>query len=129
MKQTTALLWLRAMLAVAGAFFVAGICGAFVAGRLNLWATPIAGAVAAFAVVSSAYLFAPSHRRRSAVVVFVVGAAAAWYFVGNSWYPESYREQAYLRSHAPFACTLAGGLVGVLFALISHRRALHGHGA
>jgi hypothetical protein len=116
MDRTSLFYWFRATLAVIGAFVVCGLLGAFATGWLHLWETPITGCIAAFGVVMSAYLFAPSYRLTSALVAFAVGAAAAWKLIGHEDFPESYGPLAYQPTHIPFIATLGGGIAALALA-------------
>ena len=105
--------WLVAILAVLGAFFVAGIAGAFATSKLGFWGIPGAGFCAAFAVVTAAYISAPHHRFQFSACVFVVGAVVAWQFLEPSSYPESYGSLAYQSTHLPLLTTCIGGILAL----------------
>ena len=130
MKQVSMLAWSRAAFAVFGAFLGAGIAGAVAADALGIWAEPVAGACAAFAVVLSAYLFAPAGRLRVAFAALVLGALAAWHIVGDASFPESYGGQAYLPTELPLICTIGAALLALGCAtLLSRRLSIRSHGA
>ncbi len=57
MKHASMLAWSKATFAVIGTFLVAGLTGAAAADELNLWAEPVAGACAAFAVAPTSPRF------------------------------------------------------------------------
>lgn len=117
------LAWPQALFAVLGVFVVAGLGAAVAANLAGLWEKPVAGCVAAFSVVLSAFLFAPRHKTACALVTFFAGATTAWMLVGQSYFPESYGAPlAYQPTHIPFLVTLAGGCLGLLSALVLHRR-------
>lgn len=114
--------WMLALLAVLGAFFVAGLLGAFVAGALGRWPEPVAGFAAAFAVVLVSYVSAPSHRLPAAMAALAAGAVVAWHFLSSSFYPERYVDKAYEPTYLPLIATYLGGLLGLLMATIHSRR-------
>ena len=114
--------WTLASLAVLGGFFVAGLTGSFIADYLGLWHLPGAGFAAALAVVLITYFASPSHKLRSASIAFAIGAFVAWGFIEPYWYPETYGDLAYQETHLPFVATLAGGILGLLFAFLHRSR-------
>ena len=122
MDRTIIIAWLKASLLIVGAFFASGIFAGWGAGVLHLWDTPIAGCVAAFSVVLTAYLTAPAHRIWAACLTFAAGAIVAWHFIGNSVYPESYGSMGYQPTHLPFLSTLSGGLAALALAFALRRR-------
>ena len=112
MNSTVAKSWALALLAVAGAFFIAGLLGGLAAVVAGLWETPAAGFAAAFAVVAVTYWAAPSHKLASSAVALLLGAAVAWPLLKDTYYPERYpQELAYQRSYLPLASTYFGGLL------------------
>ena len=114
--------WTLAFLAAAGAFTIAGVIGALTSDFLGFWSTPAAGFAAAFAVVLATYMSAPSHKLTVAVGSLFAGAAAAWYLLEPSFYPESYgARRAYQPTHLPIIGTYAGGLLGLLVSVSIHR--------
>lgn len=106
--------WLLSIFAIIGAFFTCGLGGAFLAESLNIWSVPVAGFLAAFSVVTVAYLSAPLNPRAFASAVFVVGASIAFYLLNDEVYPDSYQERAYLHTWLPYLTTLIGGLVSMV---------------
>ena len=60
--------WILAFLAVAGAFFLAGLGGSVAADLLGFWHIPGAGFCSALAVVLATYVAAPSSSSRSAAL-------------------------------------------------------------
>jgi hypothetical protein len=104
--------WLLAPLTVAGAFFAFGIAAALAADVAGLWELPVAGFVAAFAVVVSAYVAAPSHKLSFACVCFLVGAALAWWMLKDSYWPERH-SLAYQPTLTPLWWTYLGGCIGL----------------
>jgi hypothetical protein len=112
--KTRARLWLLPILAVSGAFLVAGMAGAIVMEMLGFWNLPGAGFCAALAVVLTTFYASPQRRYLITCSVFAAGVAAAWFFLEPSWYPESYGAQAYQLTHLPFIVTCSGGLVGLV---------------
>lgn len=110
--------WGVAILAILGAFLVAGVLGAVVASSLSRWDLPASGFAAAFAVVLAAYIAAPSRHITCAVTALVLGASiATWAFRDGSFYPESYETVAYQPTYLPLWLTVSGGVVGLLCVL------------
>ena len=110
--------WIVAFFSVAGAFFLCGIGGSFIASLFGCWELPVAGFCAAFSVVSTAYLSVPKFRNESCIIVFVMGTFAAWFILEPSYYPEGYQELAYQPSHLPFIITVAGGISALVACLL-----------
>lgn len=112
--------WVVAVLAVTGAFLVAGVLAALIADWLGRWNLPVSGFCAAFAVVVTAYCAAPVRRLVFSGAVFVLGCLAAlWWFEDGSLYPEGYT-LAYQSTYLPLWATLSGGVVGLLAVLTVH---------
>jgi len=107
--------WSLAVLAVVGAFFLAGITGSLATDVLGFWNIPGAGFLAALAVVVAAYLAAPRRNALFACGTFVVGAIAAWVLLEPSSYPDSqhYGDIAYQPTHLPVVTTYVGGIIGL----------------
>ncbi|MFL6587833.1 MAG: hypothetical protein ACJ8GV_13245 [Luteimonas sp.] len=107
--------WGLAVLAVLGAFFVAGVAGSVASDLLGLWHLPGAGFVAAFAVVVTTYVAAPDRKVLLSCATFIVGAIAAWILLEPSWYPDTkrYGSLAYKDTHLPVIATYFGGLIGL----------------
>lgn len=106
--------WIIAVLAIAGAFFLAGISGSIATDMLGYWHLPGAGFCAAIAVVLTTYFAAPSHKLTLASFAFLAGAFVAWRFLEPSWYPENYAKLAYKDTHLPLIATYAGGVIGLV---------------
>lgn len=106
--------WILAVLAVAGAFFLAGIGGSAATDMLGYWHLPGAGFCAALAVVLTTYFAAPSHKLVLAGCAFLAGALVAWRFLEPSWYPENYEKLAYKDTHLPLIATYVGGVIGLV---------------
>jgi hypothetical protein len=107
--------WILTVLAVLGAFFVAGIAGSFATDMFGFWHLPGAGFFAALAVVVTTYIAAPSHKFLVTCSAFAVGAIAAWILLEPSSYPETerYEALAYQSTHLPVIATYIGGIVGL----------------
>lgn len=107
--------WSLAVLAVIGAFLVAGVSGALATEMLGFWHLPGAGFLAALAVVVTAYLAAPRRRTLFSCAAFLIGAIAAWILLEPSSYPDSqrYGELAYQPTHLPVVATCIGGIIGL----------------
>ena len=114
--------WALALLAVLGGFFLAGISGSIAADLAGFWHLLGAGFSAAVAVVVVAYLAAPNHKMLSSIIALLLGAAAAWFVLEPSFYPESYGERgAYQPTHLPIIVTYLGGVLGLVIAAALHR--------
>ena len=117
--------WITAALAIAGAFFLAGIGGSVATDMLGYWHLPGAGFCAGIAVVLTTYFAAPSHKLALAGCAFLAGALVAWRFLEPSSYPESYAKLAYKDTHLPLIATCAGGVIGlVVVGIISFSKRL-----
>lgn len=73
---------------------------------------PYDGAVAAAFFITFGWLAAPSHRFRTAIALFSMGAILAWFLVGDIQSP--IRSAVHQRLWAPFLGTLIGGAVTLL---------------
>jgi hypothetical protein len=83
--------------------------------------TALIGAAAAFSAVIFGSLMAPSWRRSTAMVIFIAGSYAAWFFIGGWRFPESH-PMAYQPSLLPLTGLELGGLLGVALVFWrSHR--------
>lgn len=122
--MSTLMQWSLAVLAVLGAFFVAGIAGSIAADILGFWHIPGAGFFAATAVVVTAYLAAPRRKALFSCAAFALGASAAWILLEPSFYPESqrYGDLAYQPTHLPIVATYIGGIIGLAIVGILRRR-------
>jgi len=110
--------WILAFLAVAGAFFLAGLGGSVSADLLGFWHIPGAGFCAALAVVVATYVAAPSFKFTLSGAALAAGALLAWLVLEPSSYPdmERYGALAYQPTHLPVIATYSGGIVGLLVA-------------
>jgi hypothetical protein len=106
--------WIIALLAIAGAFFIAGIGGSTASNILGYWDLPVAGFCAAIAVVLTTYFAVPSRKFVLAICAFLAGALVAWRFLEPSWYPENFGKLAYQDTHLPLIATYAGGAIGLV---------------
>ena len=116
--------WLLASVKVFVAFVFFGVAGAFLASYTGVWDTPVAGFCAAFGVVVTAFLAAPQLKLATATASFIVGAAVAWWLVGDSFWPEGL-PKAYQPTNVPFYCTVAGGAFALLWCAIFRLAAPH----
>ena len=114
--------WLLSALAIIGAFSICGIGGAYLAHLAGLWNTPIAGFMAAFSVVSVAYLSAPKRPEKYALTVFVLGVVTAYLVLNDVEYPEAYGELAYQTSLLPFISTVGGGLFALAIIILPQKK-------
>ncbi|PKI15952.1 hypothetical protein [Colwellia sp. 12G3] len=103
------------------AFLVSAIGAGLLADFFGVWKKPFIGASAAFFVVLSGYITAPSHKKTMSLVWFIVGAVSAWFLAGNSTYPEDYA-QAYQPTLIPLTATYLSGLVALLICNVWHTR-------
>lgn len=113
--------WLIAVGAVGVALVFGGLLGSVAAHGVGLWEEPVAGFLAAFAVVAAGYTAAPHRKLVFSAFVFVVGALAAWKLLEPSWYPESYHGREYQRTHLPLLLTYAGGITSLVLSSAYHR--------
>jgi len=109
----TEIRWVLLPFEVVLAFVVVGIVSALIAESLYLWYEPFAGFFAAFAVVSASYLGAPRWKLPVALASFILGGAAAYQLLKDTFYPENYTSP-YEPTLMPFWVTLGGGV----FALV-----------
>jgi hypothetical protein len=116
--------WLLAFLAVAGAFFIAGLTGSLVTDVLGFWHLPGAGFAAALAVVTTTFFAAPTYKFQLSCLALVVGALVAWIILEPSSYPEMkrYGDLAYQPTHLPFIATFSGGILGAVVAFLLRSR-------
>jgi MFS family permease len=102
-------------------FLVSAIAAGLLADLVGVWKKPVIGSVAAFCVVISGYVTAPSHKKTASVVWLIVGAIAAWVLAGNSYYPEDY-EHAYQPTLAPLLATYLSGLIALWICMVWHKK-------
>ena len=116
--------WFFAFLAVAGAFFIAGITGSIVTDLAGFWHLPGAGFSAALAVVLTTYVAAPNLKFQASCLALVIGALTAWLLLDSSSYPDMdrYDGLAYQTTHLPFIATLTGGVLGLLLVAMLRSR-------
>jgi len=97
-------------------FVVSAIAAGLLADFVGVWKKPVIGAVAAFCVVISGYVTAPSHKQKSSVVWLIIGAVAAWVLSNTSPYPE---DQPTL---IPLYATYISGFIALLFCMVWHKK-------
>ena len=102
-------------------FVVAAVSGGLFADFIGVWKKPVIGGGAAFFVVITGYVTAPSHKQIAAAVWLIVGAIAAWVLAGNSSYPEDYT-QAFQPTIMPLIITYLSGLVALLLCVLWDRK-------
>ena len=102
-------------------FVVTATSAGVLAGLAGIWKKPIIGGVAAFCVVLSAYSSAPSHKLLSATVWLIVGAIAAWFLAGDSYYPEDH-QHAYQLTIIPLLATYLSGVFALMLCFIWHKK-------
>ena len=102
-------------------FVVSAFTAGTLAGLADVWKKPIIGAVAAFCVVISGYVTAPSHKRTASAVWLIIGAISAWILAGDSYYPEDH-EHAYQLTIIPLLATYLSGLLALLICVMWHRK-------
>jgi len=102
-------------------FVVSAFTAGTLAGLADVWKKPIIGAVAAFCVVISGYVTAPSHKRTASAVWLIIGAISAWILAGDSYYPEDH-EHAYQLTIIPLLATYLSGLLALLICVVWHRK-------
>ena len=102
-------------------FLVSAIAAGVLADLANVWKKPIIGSVAAFCVVISGYVTAPSHKPIASGVWLIIGAISAWLLAGDSFYPEDH-EHAYQLTIIPLLATYLSGLFALLICLLWHKK-------
>ncbi|NQZ28713.1 MAG: hypothetical protein HRT55_20640 [Colwellia sp.] len=102
-------------------FLVSAIAAGVLADLASVWKKPIIGSVAAFCVVISGYVTAPSHKTIASVVWLIIGAISAWLLAGDSFYPEDH-EHAYQLTIIPLLATYLSGLFALLICLLWHKK-------
>ncbi len=96
-------------------FLVSAIAAGLLADVIGVWKKPVIGSTAAFCVVISGYVTAPSHKLLAATIWLMVGAIAAWFLSANSPYPE---DQPTL---LPMFITYGVGLAALLICALWHK--------
>jgi uncharacterized membrane protein YdcZ (DUF606 family) len=114
----TAIRWALLPFEVVFSFLVVAFTATFIADHVHVWWQPVGGFFAAIAVVGVAYARAPKRPLLVALVAFVLGSAAAYLLLWNSYFPESY-PRPYAPTSIPFWVTVAGGALA-LFAVAVH---------
>lgn len=102
-------------------FVVTATSAGVLAGLAGFWKKPIIGGVAAFCVVMSAYSSAPSHKLFSATVWLIIGAIAAWFLSGDSYYPEDH-QHAYQLTIIPLLATYLSGVFALVLCFVWHKK-------
>ncbi|MBU2924378.1 hypothetical protein Q4506_01375 [Colwellia sp. 4_MG-2023] len=102
-------------------FLISAISAGIVADLIGVWKKPIIGAFAAFCVVMCGYITAPSYKREAALIWFIVGAIAAWFLSGDSFYPEDH-EHEYQLTIIPIIATYLSGIFALLICLVWHKQ-------
>jgi len=103
------------------AFLVSAITAGILADLAGVWKKPFIGSSAAFFVVLTGYVTAPSHKQIAAIIWLIVGAISAWILAGNSYYPEDYA-QASQPTLIPMFATYLSGLIALLICMIWHKK-------
>lgn len=106
------------------AFIVTAISAGILADLIVVWKKPVIGSSAAFVVVVSGYVTAPSHKQIASFLWLILGAIAAWVLSGNSYYPEDHT-QAYQTTMIPLFATYLSGSVALLICLLWHNKKKH----
>lgn len=97
-------------------FVVSAISAGLLADLVGVWKKPVIGSVAAFCVVVSAYVTAPSHKQKSSAAWLIIGAIAAWFLSSTSPYPE---DQPTLM---PLYATYISGFIALLICMVWHKK-------
>jgi len=97
-------------------FVVSAIAAGLLADFFGVWKKPVIGSVAAFCVVITAYVTAPSHKQKSSAVWLIIGAIAAWVLSSTSPYPE---DQPTL---IPLYATYISGFIALLICIVWHKK-------
>jgi hypothetical protein len=91
---------------------LAGIGAGLISDELYMWSEPFAGFFAALAVVSVAYIRAPSLKLFVALASFVLGGAIAYEMLKDSFFPANHA-RAYEATLTPLWVTLGGGALAL----------------
>jgi len=110
--------WIIAVFAILGAFFTCAFGGAVIAELVGFWELPPTGFSAAFVVVSLAYIAVPSGKSVTTIFVFLLGGVLAWVFLEPSYYPGTYPDRAYQKTHLPFIASMIGGVIPLAIVLL-----------
>ena len=102
-------------------FYLSAVPTLFITIVFSIWIDPAYGFIAAFSVVLSAYSIAPSAKQCIGIIAFFVGAIAAWFIVGESYYPENYANP-YQPTYLPLMVTYGGGLLGLVVCFFLDRK-------
>lgn len=102
-------------------FVVSAIAAGLLADLVGVWKKPVIGSIAAFFVVISGYMTAPSHKQISAIVWLIAGAIAAWFLAGHSYYPED-SAHAYQSTIIPLIATYLSGIGALLICMVWHNK-------
>lgn len=119
MNQTKAFAF--SLVIVITTFVISAILAGLLADFVGIWKKPVIGATAAFCVVISGYVTAPSYKQIAALVWLIVGAISAWILAGDSYYPEDY-EHAYQLTIIPIFATYLSGIVALLLCMLWHKK-------
>jgi uncharacterized membrane protein len=102
-------------------FVISSIAAGLFADLVGIWKKPVIGSIAAFFVVITGYVTAPSHKQTSAIIWLIVGAIAAWVLAGNSYYPED-SAHVYQTTIIPLIATYLSGLGALLLCMVWHKK-------
>jgi len=97
-------------------FVTTAIAAGLLADFFGVWKKPVIGSIAAFCVVISGYVSAPSHKQISSAIWLLVGAIAAWVLSSTSPYPE---DQPTLM---PLYATYISGFIALLICTLWHKK-------
>jgi MFS family permease len=97
-------------------FVLSAIAAGLLADIVGVWKKPVIGATAAFCVVISGYITAPSHKQKASALWLIIGAIAAWYLSNTSPYPE---DQPTL---IPLYATYISGFIALLLCIVWHKK-------
>lgn len=97
-------------------FLVSAIAAGLLADLVGVWKKPVIGSMAAFCVVISGYVTAPSHKQIAAAVWLIIGAIAAWVLSSTSPYPED------KPTLIPLYATYISGFIALLICTVWHKK-------
>jgi hypothetical protein len=97
-------------------FVVSAVTAGLLADFVGVWKKPVIGSVAAFCVVISGYITAPSHKQTLSAAWLIIGAIAAWILSSTSPYPE---DQPTL---IPLYATYFSGFIALLICMVWHKK-------
>ena len=110
--------WVISIYSVLGALLLGSIAGSVIVESLDFWHLPGMGFGAAFNAIIIAYLSAPKNRIIYTAIVLILGMLSAWYLMEPSYYPSSYGDLSYQKTHLPIIATYSGALIACVLCYL-----------